>query len=76
MILQLAHHIQEFLHAHNNKPSASFFEQMLANQMKQEELNNLQQQKMEAEKVAQDREQDEDVVSMTEAVWRSVFLTI
>ena len=61
MILQLTHHIQEFLYRHN-KPSLSFFEQMVQNQMKQEELQNLEQQKIEAEKVAHDREQDEDVV--------------
>ena len=63
MVLQLTHQIQEFLYSHNKKPSLSFFEQMLANQMKQEELNNLEQQKIEAAKVAHNKEQDEEVVS-------------
>ena len=63
MILQLTNHIQEFLHTHNKPPSLSFFEQMVANQMKQEELQHLEQQKLEAAKEAEDREKDEDVVS-------------
>ena len=61
MILQLTHMIQEFLYS-RNKPSLSFFEQMLENQMKQEELENLEQQKIEAAKVAHNKEQDEEVV--------------
>ena len=64
MILQLAQHIQAFLHKHN-KPNLSFFDQMVANQMKQEEIHNIEQQKLLEAKVAEDREKDQDVVIRT-----------
>lgn len=62
MILQLAQHIQGFLHQHN-VPNLSFFEQMVANKIKKEEIDNLEKQKLKEAKVAQDREKDQDVVS-------------
>lgn len=62
MILQLAQFIQSFLHQHN-VPNLSFFEQMLANQQKQEELMFQEKQIKEKAKVAKDREREQDVVS-------------
>ncbi|XP_057303588.1 eIF-2-alpha kinase GCN2-like isoform X1 [Hydractinia symbiolongicarpus] len=60
MILQLAQFIQSFLHQHN-VPNLSFFEQMLANQQKQEELMFQEKQIKEKAKVAKDREREQDV---------------
>ena len=62
MVLQLAHHIQSFLHS-QNVPSLSFFDQMLANQEKQEKMELLEQEKLREAKFAIDKQRDEDVVS-------------
>ena len=63
MILQLAQYVQGFLHQ-RNQPNLSFFDQMVANQMKKEEIDNMQQQKLHEAKVAHDLEKDRDVVSI------------
>lgn len=61
MVLQLAHHVQSFLHQYN-VPNLSFFDQMLANQLKQEEKMIQEMNKEREAKVAEDREHDQDVV--------------
>nr|XP_047139255.1 eIF-2-alpha kinase GCN2-like isoform X2 [Hydra vulgaris] len=53
MVLQLAHHVQEFLHS-QNVPSLSFHDQMLANQKKQETMELLEQKKLREAKYAED----------------------
>ena len=63
MVLQLAQHIQSFLHQYN-VPNLSFFEQMVANQQRQEEILSKKLQKQREAKVAEDREHDQDVVSL------------
>ena len=37
MILDLAQHVQGFLHSHNKPPSRSFYDEMLTNQRLQKE---------------------------------------
>ena len=62
MILQLAHHCQSFLHKFNT-PNLSFFEQMVANHQKQEEILLKEKQKKLEAQVLQDKEREQDVVS-------------
>ena len=45
MVLELAQHVQTFLHAYNQPPAKSFYEQMLTNKRKQEEKQKQEQQR-------------------------------
>ncbi|XP_048732268.2 eIF-2-alpha kinase GCN2-like [Ostrea edulis] len=45
MLLQIAQHIQQFLHAHNKPPAKSFYEEMMMNKRKQEEEKEEEQRK-------------------------------
>ena len=45
MVLELAQHVQTFLHAYNQPPAKSFYEQMLTNKRKQEEKQQQEQQR-------------------------------
>ena len=45
MILELAQHVQKFLHAHNQPPAPSFYEEMMSNKRKQEQHQEAERQK-------------------------------
>ena len=45
MVLELAQRVQTFLHAYNQPPAKSFYEQMLTNKRKQEEKQKQEQQR-------------------------------
>ena len=45
MILELAQHIQKFLHKHNKPPTKSFYDEMLSNNKRKEEKLALEEQK-------------------------------
>ena len=64
MVLQLAQHIQGFLHTHN-VPNLSFYEQMLSNKKKEKERLQIEEfHKREAER-AEDKEMEKHIVSIT-----------
>lgn len=76
MILQLAHHCQSFLHKFNT-PNLSFFEQMVANHQKQEEILLKEKQKKLEAQVAQDKEHEQDVViNYSENLILYVFISV
>ena len=45
MLLQIAQHVQQFLHANNKPPAKSFYEEMMLNKRKQEEQKEEEQRK-------------------------------
>ncbi|XP_061166164.1 eIF-2-alpha kinase GCN2-like [Saccostrea echinata] len=57
MLLQIAQHVQQFLHAHNKPPAKSFYEEMMMNKRKQEEQKEEEQRK-ELEKLRRKEEKE------------------
>ena len=61
MVLQLAHHVQTCLHQHN-KPQLSFYDEMMAGQLKGEErLQAAERQRLQME-IEANKEQEENEV--------------
>ncbi len=57
MLLALCQFVQEFLHLHNKPPAKSFYEQMMTNRKRQEEMQAREQEKqMELQRKKQQRE--------------------
>lgn len=57
MLLQIAQHVQQYLHAHNQPPAKSFYEEMMLNKRKQEEQKE-EEQRQELERLKKKEEKE------------------
>lgn len=57
MLLQIAQHVQQYLHAHNKPPAKSFYEEMMLNKRKQEEQKE-EEQRQELERLKKKEEKE------------------
>lgn len=69
MLLQIAQHVQQYLHAHNKPPAKSFYEEMMLNKRKQEEQKE-EEQRQELERLKKKEEKEVWTGSCTIRLYR------
>ena len=61
MVLQLAQHVQSFLHKYN-RPRLSFYDQMMTNKLKEKQIREQEEEILTAKRKAEAMSREEDVV--------------